>query len=36
RSGDPGKMLLPYTQDVMAMMTSLRAEWGLTYPEEEA
>ncbi len=36
RAGDPGRMLLSYTQDVMAMMTSLRAEWGLTYPEEEA
>lgn len=36
QTGDHSQMLLPYTQDVMAMMTSLRAEWGLTYPEEEA
>lgn len=34
-TGDPCKMLLPYTQDVMAMMTSLRAQWALHYPEEE-
>ncbi len=36
RSGDHSRMLLPYTQDVMAIMTSLRAEWGLVYPEEAA
>lgn len=34
-TGDHSQMLLPYTQDVMAIMTSLRAEWGLTYPEEK-
>jgi predicted dehydrogenase len=34
-TGNPRKMLLPYTQDVMAIMTQLRASWGLTYPEEE-
>ena len=31
-----GDMLLPYTADVMALMTELRAEWGVVYPEEEA
>ncbi len=36
RSGVSSRMLLPYTQDVMAIMTHLRAEWGLTYPEEVA
>lgn len=30
-----GDMLLPYTVDVMALMTALRAEWGVVYPEEE-
>lgn len=30
-----GDMLLPYTMDVMALMTALRAEWGVVYPEEE-
>ncbi len=33
-TGDHSKMLLSYTQDVMTIMTKLRAEWGLTYPEE--
>ena len=28
-------MLLPYTVDVMALMTALRTEWGVVYPEEE-
>lgn len=31
-----GNMLLPYTVDVMALMTALRTEWGVVYPEEEA
>ena len=31
-----GDMLLPYTRDVMALMTALRAEWRVVYPEEEA
>lgn len=31
-----GDMLLPYTVDVMALMTALRTEWGVVYPEEEA
>lgn len=29
-----GDMFLPYTRDVMALMTTLRREWGVTYPEE--
>lgn len=31
-----GDMLLPYTVDVMALMTALRREWGVVYPEEKA
>lgn len=30
-----GGMLLPYTMDVMELMTALRREWGVVYPEEE-
>lgn len=30
-----GDMLLPYTIDVMKIMTDLRREWGVTYPEEQ-
>ena len=30
-----GDMLLPYTSDVMELMTALRREWGVSYPEEE-
>ena len=30
-----GDMMLPYTADVMALMTALRSEWGVVYPEEE-
>ena len=29
-----GDMLLPYTADVMELMTALRREWGVVYPEE--
>ena len=29
-------MMLPYTVDVMALMTALRADWGIVYPEEGA
>ena len=29
-----GDMLLPYTVDVMKIMTALRREWGVVYPEE--
>ena len=28
-------MKLDYTVDVMDIMTKLRKEWGMTYPEEE-
>ncbi len=30
-----GDMMLPYTADVMALMTALRRAWGVVYPEEE-
>lgn len=30
-----GGMLLSYTADVMELMTALRREWGVSYPEEE-
>ena len=29
------QMKLEYTRDVMDIMTNLRKEWGMTYPEEE-
>ena len=29
------QMKLEYTVDVMEIMTKLRKEWGMTYPEEE-
>ena len=31
-----GDLFLPYTIDVMNIMTSLRQEWGVVYPEENA
>ncbi|MGT2925458.1 Gfo/Idh/MocA family protein [Streptococcus caviae] len=34
-AGIENTMHLDYTQDVMAIMTQLRREWGMTYPEEE-
>lgn len=34
-SGDAGLMHLDYTRDVMELMTEIRAQWGLKYPEEE-
>lgn len=34
-AGIENRMYLDYTRDVMAMMTQLRREWGMTYPEEE-
>ncbi|MGT2829266.1 Gfo/Idh/MocA family oxidoreductase [Streptococcus hillyeri] len=34
-AGIENRMYLDYTRDVMAMMTRLRREWGMTYPEEE-
>lgn len=33
-SGDSSQMRMPDTKDVMEMMTDLRKEWGLAYPEE--
>lgn len=33
--GDTQAMRLPYTRDVMAIMTRLRKEWGMKYPGEE-
>ncbi|MGT2930491.1 Gfo/Idh/MocA family protein [Streptococcus dentasini] len=34
-AGIEDSMHLDYTQDVMTIMTQLRREWGMTYPEEE-
>lgn len=34
-AGDGADMYLEYTRDVMDMMTTIRKEWKLTYPEEE-
>lgn len=34
-SGEANHMFLDYSQDVMRLMTRLRADWGLVYPEEE-
>lgn len=34
-TGDQSVMLLPYSRDVMSIMTALRNDWNLTYPEEE-
>lgn len=34
-SGEDTEMYLDYTVDVMKIMTDLRREWGLKYPEEE-
>ena len=33
-AGIENTMHLAYTQDVMDIMTQLRKEWGLVYPEE--
>lgn len=35
-SGDVDDMKLQYSKDVMEIMTDLRRNWGLTYPEEES
>ncbi|MFC5631476.1 MULTISPECIES: Gfo/Idh/MocA family protein [Streptococcus] len=35
-AGIDNHMYLDYTRDVMAVMTQLRREWGMTYPEEES
>ncbi|MDO5132049.1 MAG: Gfo/Idh/MocA family oxidoreductase [Eubacteriales bacterium] len=34
-TGDADPMKLRFSKDVMDLMTSLRSEWGLVYPEEE-
>ena len=34
-AGQPEVMKLKYTEDVMRMMTEIRKQWGLIYPEEE-
>ncbi|MCG4849458.1 gfo/Idh/MocA family oxidoreductase, partial [Streptococcus gordonii] len=35
-AGDDSKReLLDYASDVMELMTKLRADWGVVYPEEE-
>ena len=34
-TGDADCMKLGYSKDVMDIMTALRNEWGLVYPEEE-
>lgn len=34
-TGEHSAMQLDFTRDVMDVMTKLRSQWGLTYPEEE-
>ena len=34
--GDASHIYAEYTEEVMEIMTSLRCEWGIVYPEEEA
>ena len=34
-SGKEDSMHLDYTVDVMDMMTQIRKDWGMKYPEEE-
>lgn len=34
-TGDTSRVHLDYTRDVMQLMTQLRRDWGMTYPEEE-
>ena len=34
-AGNAEHMKLRYSGDVMAIMTALRNDWGLVYPEEE-
>ena len=34
-SGQENHLYLNYSQDVMELMTRLRKDWGLVYPEEE-
>ena len=35
RTGDTTRLRLPWTRDVMAIMTRLRKDWGMKYPGEE-
>lgn len=35
-AGQTALMQLPYTRDVMKIMTRIRGDWGMKYPEEEA
>jgi hypothetical protein len=35
RNGQAGPMQRGFTKDVMHIMTELRKQWGLVYPEEE-
>lgn len=34
-AGNTNLMHLDFTRDVMKIMTDIRKEWGMTYPEEE-
>ena len=34
-SGDSDEMYLDYTIDVMDIMTKIREDWNMKYPEEE-
>ena len=34
--GDASHIYAEYMEEVMEIMTSLRREWGIVYPEEEA
>ena len=34
-AGNADLMHLDFTRDVMKIMTDIRKEWGMTYPEEE-
>lgn len=34
-AGEEDRMCLDYTNDVMKIMTDIRRQWGMTYPEEE-
>ena len=34
-AGENDYTYLNYSRDVMELMTQLRKDWGLTYPEEE-
>lgn len=34
-AGEENRMCLDYTNDVMRIMTDIRRQWGMTYPEEE-